>query len=100
MPDISIWRYKSSGVERASDEIFSTAFHETAHSAHVNAMNGWIQFVSVKLHLIESWAVAVEWMITQKEYRERGIADYAGSDYDLNNTISYPISRAYQFLES
>ena len=97
-PDISIWRYKSNGEEYSSDEIFSTAVHETAHSSHLTRMNsGLIQYAQVSSKLIESWAVGVEWMITQKEYRERGITNYSGPEYDRTGTISYPISRAYQY---
>jgi len=97
VPDIMVWRYKSPDVEYDSDEIFSTAVHETAHTAHVNAMNGgWVQYVQVKLHLIESWAVAVEWMITQREYRERGIADYSGPDFLRFEPVSFPIKGSYQ----
>jgi len=49
----------------------------------------------VSKKLIENWAVAVEWMMTRMEYRERGIADYSSPTYDPLGTISYPISRAY-----
>lgn len=95
-PEISIWRYNSQGVEHDSDEIFSSTVHETAHSSQANLM-GNIQMAQVNNRLIESWAVAVEWMMTQKEYRERGIPDYSSPTYDPRGTISYPISRAYQF---
>jgi hypothetical protein len=94
--EISIWRFDSQGREYDSDEIFSTSVHETAHSSQKNLM-GNIQMAQVSARLIESWAVAVEWMMTQKEYRERGIANYSGPDYERFSNISYPIPDAYQY---
>jgi hypothetical protein len=94
--EIGIWRFGSDGVEWASDEIFSTTVHETAHSSQGYIM-GNIQVAQVAAQLRESWAVGVEWMITQREYRERGIANYSGPNYERFSNISYPIPDAYQY---
>ncbi len=48
----------------------------------------------VSKNIQESWAVAVEWFITQKEYRERGISDYSGPLYNVN--AGYPIRWGHQ----
>lgn len=95
-PDIEIWRYNSVR-EYASDEIFSTAVHETAHTTHMNSMNGpfeLIQYFQVAKIIQESWPIAVEWQVTQMEYQERGISNYANPSYSVS--ASYPIDRAYQ----
>lgn len=96
-PDIQIWRYNSSR-EYASDEIFSTAVHETAHTTHMNSMNGpfeLIQYFQVAKVIQESWPIAVEWQVTQMEYQERGISNYSNPFYSVS--ASYPIDRAYQY---
>ena len=95
--EIAIWRYNSAGVQWDSDEIFSTTVHETAHSSQVYIMGNIKMWIDLDKRLLESWAVAVEWMMTQREYRERGIAEYSSPTYDEIGDISYPISRAYQF---
>ena len=97
--EISIWRFDRNGIEHDSDEIFSSTVHETAHSSQTDIM-GNIQIIQVSNRLIESWAVGVEWMITQKEYRERGIINYSGPDYQLTSNISYPIRGAYQYWDT
>lgn len=97
-PNILIYRYSSNGAEYASDEIFSTTCHETCHSTHVITMNGgYIQYGQVTTFIAESWPVAVEWFITQMEYRERGIPNYANETYRI--AASYPIDRAYQYWD-
>jgi hypothetical protein len=95
-PNILIYRYSPSNREYASDEIFSTTCHETCHSTHVIAMNaGYIQYSQVNTFIAESWPVAVEWFITQMEYRERGISNYGTETYDV--FASYPIPFGYQY---
>jgi hypothetical protein len=95
-PNILIYRYSSSGAEYASDEIFSTTCHETCHSTHVSAMNaGYIQYSQVSTFIAESWPVAVEWFITQMEYREKGISNYGSESYSI--PASFPLDRGYQF---
>ncbi|MFZ6009104.1 MAG: hypothetical protein ACOYXT_02055, partial [Bacteroidota bacterium] len=91
LPDIKIWRF-AQGRERGSDEIFSTAVHEIAHSSHIELLRfGDLQSHDVSDLIFESWAVAVQWYITSMEYRERGISNYADpwwysgiADYRLN----------------
>ncbi|MFN8436298.1 MAG: hypothetical protein U0V72_01570 [Cytophagales bacterium] len=119
-PNILIYRYGENG-QYESDEIFSTTIHETCHTTHVLNMNlgqisslqpisynlGYVQYSQVGEDIAESWPVAVEWYITSKEYRERGITDYGKETYNnytrrkdaLGNLIraSYPLDRGYQY---
>ena len=97
-PNILIYRYSSSSREYASDEIFSTTCHETCHSTHVPVMNAvYIQYSQVTTFIAESWPVAVEWFLTQMEYRERGIANYGTESYRI--TASFPLDGGYQFWD-
>ncbi|WMN11604.1 hypothetical protein QYS49_38985 [Marivirga salinae] len=78
LPNIKIWR-SSENLERDwfTNEIFSTTIHELAHTTHIQEMNwGTIDYGQVRPILYESWADAVEWYLTRKEYIERGEADY------------------------
>jgi hypothetical protein len=94
-PNIRIYRFKSNGTDYSSDEIFSTTCHETCHTTHPLIMNlSYIQYGQVGTNIQESWAVAVEWFITQKEYRERGISDYSGPSYNVG--ASYPTNWGHQ----
>lgn len=97
---IKIWRYKTvNDVEYASDEIFSTTCHETAHSMHAMAMNSILQFIQVSTQIRESWAIAVEWWLTKLEYqRVRGISNYGEHDYSVS--VEYPNQYAYQYWNS
>ncbi|MBC7450144.1 MAG: hypothetical protein H7259_01500 [Cytophagales bacterium] len=95
-PNILIYRYSSGGNEYASDEIFSTTCHETCHTTHWQVMNqGIIQYSQVNTFIAESWPVAVEWFLTSKEYRSRGILNYGRENYHIS--ASYPLDRAYQY---
>lgn len=96
-PNILIYRYSSlDGSENDSDEMFSMTCHETAHTTHMQKMQaGAIQFIQVSEAIRESWAIAVEWFITQKEYKERGIANYAEASYKVK--ANYPILYGFQF---
>ncbi len=93
-PNILIYRYSSNGYEYSSDEIFSTTCHETAHTTHLQIMNGAVNFGMINEEIRESWAVGVEWFITQKEYKERGISNYADPNYTDGDF--YPIQYGYQ----
>jgi hypothetical protein len=94
-PNIFIYRFKSGGEEFDSDEIFSSTIHEIAHSTHAQVMNaGLIQFAQVDRLIAESWAVGVEWFITQMEYRERGIPDHSSETYKV--FASFPIHYGFQ----
>jgi hypothetical protein len=94
--NIQLFRYNSDGYEFYADELFSTTCHETAHTTHWQVMNaGALQYIQLSETIRESWAVGVEWFITQKEYRERGIANYSGPTYNVS--ASYPIWYGYQY---
>jgi hypothetical protein len=73
LPDIQIWA--KDGGYRQSNWVFSTTIHETAHASHRKYMTG-VEFKKVKNLIIESWARAVEWRVSQIEYNARGIANY------------------------
>ena len=102
-PDIKIARYvnKNTKTRFNSDEIFSVAIHETAHRQHVKAMNaGYVQFWQVTGQLQESWACAVEWFLTSKEYNARGITNYGESNFNppyLSTTDNFPAHFGYQY---
>jgi hypothetical protein len=96
-PNILIYRYSpGDGSENDSDEMFSATCHETAHTTHMEVMRaGVVQFSQVSETIRESWAIGVEWYITQLEYKERGIANYADASYNVN--VSYPTLHGFQF---
>ena len=52
---------------RTTQELFSTTTHELAHVAHAFQM-GNIQFWQVSNLIVESWARACQWKITELEY--------------------------------
>ncbi|MCY7357274.1 MAG: hypothetical protein LH609_07340, partial [Rudanella sp.] len=94
-PNILIYRSSPGNVEYQSDEIFSTTCHETAHLTHILEMNaGAIQFLQVSARIRESWAIGVEWLITQMEYRERGIPNDSDPFYNVN--AGFPTRFAHQ----
>lgn len=96
-PNILVYRYSSlDGSENDSDEMFSAACHETAHTTHMEVMRGGVvQFSQVSEKIRESWAIGVEWYITQLEYKEHGIANYADPTYGVD--VNYPTRYAFQF---
>jgi hypothetical protein len=96
-PNILIYRYNAGdGSENDSDEMFSATCHETAHTTHMEIMRGGLlQFVQVSELIRESWAIGVEWQITQLEYKERGISNYGDPSYNVN--VNYPTLYGFQF---
>jgi hypothetical protein len=96
-PNILIYRYSSiDGSENDSDEMFSAICHETAHTTHMEVMRGGVvQFSQVSETIRESWAIGVEWYITQLEYKEKGIVNYAEPSYNVN--VGYPTLYGFQF---
>jgi hypothetical protein len=96
-PNILIYRYNpTDGSENDSDEIFSMTCHETAHATHMQVMKaGAVQFLQVSETIRESWAIGVEWFITQKEYKEKGISNYAEANYKVR--ANYPTLYGFQF---
>ncbi len=95
--NIKIARLKNKGEEYMSDEIFSTTCHETAHTSHAIRMNTVIQFIQVEAQLRESWAIGIEWVLSNLEYTEKGVADYGRSNYNPPNPPLYPNQFAYQY---
>lgn len=97
VPVIRISRYKNANTEYDSDEIFSATCHETAHTSHARHMFlGALDFAFVSGKIRESWAVGVEWRLTQLEYKiTRGIPNYG--DWDYSTDLQYPNQYAYQF---
>lgn len=92
-PNISVYSNRSNGIALMSDEIFSGTVHETAHWSHL--LNyGTPNFSSAGDFVRESWAVGVEWFLTQMEYKEKGISNYAEFNYDVN--AIYPINFGHQ----
>ncbi len=96
-PNILIYRFNpTDGTENDSDEMFSATCHETAHTTHMEVMRGGVvQFSQVSETIRESWAIGVEWYITQLEYKEHGISNYADATYSVN--VSYPTLHGFQF---
>ncbi len=79
VPNILIYRKsKITGNDYTEDFIFRTTIHEIGHASHIELMNaGLIQFGQVSKIIRESWADAIEWHITDIEYRYHGEADYS-----------------------
>lgn len=52
----------------------------------------------VSTKIAESYAIGVEWVITQIEYRGLGIVNYSGHDYYV--AAGFPIKYGYQYWNS
>lgn len=52
--------------------VLSTTFHEIAHASHITLRGNIASYGLVKSEIYESWAEAVEWYLTEKEYLELG----------------------------
>lgn len=101
VPYLFITRFSTGSTEYGSDEIFSTTVHELAHTTHILTMNGGpIQSSQVNGIIRESWAVAVEWLLTGIEYRQQGIATYGDRTYNPTPAPQYPNHLAYQYWNS
>ncbi|WP_027003229.1 hypothetical protein [Hugenholtzia roseola] len=98
---VKIARYKnneSGNVEMLSDDVFGTTIHETAHVSHVIRMNaGVIQFSQVSTQIQESWALAVEWWLTKREYQARGVSNYGEWNYNHPLPTNMPREHGYQY---
>jgi hypothetical protein len=96
-PNILIYRYNPlDGSENDADEVYSATCHETAHATHMEIMKGGVvQFAQVSETIRESWAIGVEWFLTQKEYKEQGIPNYSEANYKVR--ANYPILYGFQF---
>lgn len=98
--NIKIWRFSDQGEKREyySDEIFSATCHETGHTSHAIRMNTVFQYWQVARQLQESWAVAIEWVLTHREYADKGIANYGDENYFPTTTPPiFPNAYAYQY---
>ena len=97
--NIKIARWKDGKTEYMSDEVFSTTIHETGHTSHAIQMNTIFQYIQVERKLQESWAIALEWVLTNLEYSEKGIPNYGNENYYPFNPPPpiYPNSYAYQY---
>ncbi|WMN06141.1 hypothetical protein QYS48_31750 [Marivirga arenosa] len=78
LPNIKIWgKSENTGQYFMTNQLYSTTIHELAHTTHINTMNfGLIGYGQVSPILYESWATAVEWYLTRKEYLDRGVNNY------------------------
>ncbi len=96
-PNILLYRYNpSDGTENDSDEMFSATCHETAHTTHMQIMRGGlVQFMQVSSTVRESWAIGIEWYLTQLEYKQQGISNYGDASYDAD--VGYPLQYGFQF---
>lgn len=94
-PVLKVARYWDEG-EYDSDATFSTTIHELAHVSHVLTMNSPFDFSYVANYIVESWATAIEWKLTQKEYRELGISNYGSPTY-YDADVYQPHRYAYQY---
>src|SRR5690606_24186256 len=78
-------------------ELFGITIHELAHTAHVLTMNNFYSFyVDVSNQIKESWAIAVQWQVTNMEYRARGITNYGNETYFVAG-LRRPHIYAYQY---
>ena len=95
--NIKIARWKNDKEEYMSDEVFSTTCHETGHTSHAIRMNTVFQYWQVSRQLQESWAIALEWFISNIEYSQKGIPNYGRENYRPVNPPDYPNTYAYQY---
>jgi len=91
LPDIRIYgKDPYTGDDKSTIRIFRTTSHEFGHAIQCLLM-GNIQFWQVSKIIYESWADAVEWAITNKEYNDLGLIlpFYIQSDMDHQDTWPY-----------
>lgn len=97
--NINIYRYENnSSIEWDSDELFSATIHEICHGVHANIKNQGLfgNYATVSDFIAESWPVAVEHFLTQKEYKSRGISNYAEFNYSQPG-LNYPLNSSFQY---
>jgi hypothetical protein len=85
LPDIKIWGKNASGNYRTTEIIFGTTTHELGHQSHYQYM-GNIQYWQTSKLIYESWAQAVEWALTNDEYKKLWLkyGGDAGRNYNHN----------------
>lgn len=98
VPIIEIPQFKA-GTTTAynSDDYYTATIHELAHSSHALSMNSLADFLNVNKQIRESWALAVEWLLTSMEYKSRGISNYGEYNYNPSTPPMYPNHYAYQY---
>ncbi|WP_139279577.1 hypothetical protein [Tangfeifania diversioriginum] len=74
LPDIRVFG-KWNNQYKTTERVFGTTTHELGHQLHSLYM-GNIQYWQVNKVIYESWAEAVEWALTEKEYRGYGNSNY------------------------
>jgi len=90
LPDIRIYGKDSyTGKDKTTDVIFRTTCHELGHAVQCINM-GNIQFWQVSKIIYESWADAVEWALTLKEYEELGVKIPSYIINNMNKQMSWP----------
>lgn len=91
LPDIRIYgKNSNTGAAKTSNEIFSTTCHELGHA--VQSVNmGNVQFWQVSKIIYESWADAVEWALTKKEYQDLGVKIPTGIVDIMNKQSDWPV---------
>lgn len=80
-----------------SDDYYSATIHELSHTSHLLSMNNLGDFLNVNDQIRESWAVGVEWLITGKEYKDKGIINYGEYNYNPSNPPMYPNQFGFQY---
>ncbi|MBL7706488.1 MAG: hypothetical protein JNM21_13165 [Taibaiella sp.] len=82
-----------------SDEYFGITIHELAHLSHKNVIDGGgLAFDDLPDLIPESWSIAVQWHLTNIEYRGRGIANYGAVDYFVPG-LRRPHAYAFQYWQ-
>ena len=99
MPILKIARFNSNNEEYDSDEIFSSTIHEIAHTS-LSKKVGLLNFIALPDLFRESWSVAVEWVLTSKEYKGLGISNYGDWNYNPPNPPQYPNQYGFQYWNS
>lgn len=92
-PAIKIWSIYN-GQYRTSDQIFGTTIHELAHANHYKKA-GFTTYLFTSDNISESWARAVQYYVTKKEYEEHGKDVDEYETYPLNGGITYGIVTRY-----
>lgn len=97
-PVLKVTRYRNVAETQqyASDEVYGITIHELAHTAHVLTMNSALSYSDVSDQIQESWAIAVQWYLTNLEYRGRGIIGYGNEEYFVSG-LRRPHVYAYQY---
>lgn len=79
LPDIQIW---GNNATKQTNFIFSTVSHELGHQLH-SLYIGNLRYMKVSKIIRESWAEAVEWVMTNDEYHK------LGNKYGVTDAIKY-----------